>query len=122
MVHGTRRSKQQISRRNAQLVGLGGFIAAAALPFVLWHEPIALIASDFRLDLYYLLTGWSGYALILAGLLFFVPVVFSIGRDPASRWYPRSRNAYLGWGVSLYLLGVGLAVQVAQIARGPTGT
>ena len=29
----------------------------------------------------------------------------------------RSRNAYAGWGVTLYLLGVILAVQVAQLAQ-----
>ena len=86
---------------------------------VLWHRPIAMIAEDFRLDAEYLVTGWTAYALIVLGLLFFIPVVLSIGRRPDSRFYPRSRGAYAGWGVSLYTLGIVLAVQVAAIAAGP---
>ena len=97
------------------MVGLAGFLAAAALPPVLWHRAIAAIASDFRVELDYLVTGWTGYGLIALGLLFLVPVVLSIGRLPDSRLYPRSRNAYAGWGVVLYLLGVMLASQVAAV-------
>jgi hypothetical protein len=102
-------------RRNAQLVGLAGFMVAAALPGVLWHRAIAAIASDFRLELEYLVTGWTAYGLIALGLLFLVPVVVSIGRNPESRLYPRGRNAYAGWGVVLYLLGIALASQVAAV-------
>ena len=108
----------QLDRRTARLVGLAGFIAAAALPPILWHRAIAAVARDFRADIPYL-TGWLAYALIAAGLLFFVPVLISIGRRPDSRLYPRARNAYAGWGVSCYLLGIALATQVAQIATGP---
>jgi hypothetical protein len=108
----------QLDRRTARLVGLAGFILAAALPPILWHRAIAAVAADFRMDIPYL-TGWIAYALIALGLLFFVPVLISIGRRPGSRLYPRARNAYAGWGVSLYLLGVALATQVAQIAAGP---
>ncbi len=96
---------------------MGGFVFAAALPPVLWHRAMAAVAEDFRFDLDYL-SGWTGYALIAAGLLFFVPVVLSIGRTPASRLYPRSRNAYLAWGVSLYILGFAIAAQVAAVTRG----
>ena len=39
------------------------------------------------------------------GLLAAIPVVLSIGRNPDSRLYPRSRGALAGWGISLYLLG-----------------
>ena len=46
-----------------------------------------------------------------------MPVVLSIGRLPGSRLYPRGRNAYAAWGVSLYLLGFAIAVQVAAVAR-----
>ena len=116
-----RAARERRSRRTAQLVGLGGFLGAAALPVVLWHRPIAMIASDFRFDANYLVTGWLGYALIALGLLFCVPVVLSIGRTPESRLYPHSRNALLGWGVSCYILGLALAVQVATIARGAAG-
>jgi hypothetical protein len=113
-----RAERERRRRRNARLTGLGGFLGAAALPVVLWHRPIAILASEFRLDLSYLFTGWLGYAMIVVGLLFCVPVLLSIGRDPESRLYPRSRNACLGWGVSCYLLGIALAVQVAAIAHG----
>jgi hypothetical protein len=102
-------------RRNAQLVGLVGFLIAAMLPPLLWHGAIGAIASDFRLDVDYLVTGWTGYGLIAAGLLFLVPVVVSIGLSPESRLYPRSRNAYAGWGVVPYLLGIALASQVAAV-------
>jgi hypothetical protein len=105
------------SRKQAQLVGLVGFVAAAALPVVLWHRAFSLIAADFRLEAEYLVTGWTGYGLIGLGLLFMAPVVWSIGRRPDSRLYPRSRNAYAAWGVSLYLLGLMLASQVAAVAH-----
>ena len=91
----------------ARLAGLVAFSAALALPLVLWHRAIELIASDFRFELGYLVTGWTGYGLIGLGLLFLAPVVATIGRRPESRFYPRSRNAYFGWGTSLYLLGRG---------------
>jgi hypothetical protein len=101
-------------------VGAGGFLLAAAMPVILWHRAMGLIAADFRFELEYLVTGWTAYVLIGLGLLFFIPVVLSIGRRPDSRLYPRSRGAYLGWGVSLYTLGIMLATQVAVIAEGPT--
>jgi hypothetical protein len=101
------------SRREKQLVGLVGFLCAAALPVALWHRAIAVVASDFRLDLGYLVTGWLGYGLIAAGLLLVLPVALSAGRHPDSRLYPRSRNVFMGWGTSLYLLGLAVAAQVA---------
>jgi len=90
------------------------------MPVVLWHRPMAMIAEDFRLEFDYLVTGWTAYGLIALGLLFFIPVVISIGRLPDSRLYPRSRPAYAAWGVSLYTLGIMLAAQVAIIAEGPS--
>jgi hypothetical protein len=86
---------------------------AAALPVLLWHTAIAVVASDFRLEVDYLLTGWLGYGLIAGGLLLLLPVAFSAGRCPGTRLYPRSRNAYMGWGMSLYILGFAVAAQVA---------
>jgi hypothetical protein len=44
-----------------------------------------------------------------------VPVAVSAGMSPASRYYPRGRRAYLGWGLTLYLLGFALATQVSQL-------
>jgi hypothetical protein len=104
------------SRREKQIVGLVGFLCAAALPVVLWHRAIAVVATDFRLELDYLLTGWLGYGLIAGGLLLLVPVVWSAGRRPGTRLYPRLRNAYMGWGVSLYIMGFAVAAQVAASA------
>ncbi|HEX5980624.1 MAG TPA: hypothetical protein VFY52_06005 [Thermoleophilaceae bacterium] len=101
------------SRRERQLVGLVGFLCAAALPVVLWHRAIAVVATDFRFEFEYLLTGWLGYGLIAGGLLLLVPVVWSAGRRPGSRLYPRARRAYMGWGVSLYIMGFAVAAQVA---------
>lgn len=112
--------RDRLPRRNAQLVGLAGFVLALSLPVVLWHRAFRVIASDFRLEANYLISGWTGYTLIGLGLAFLFPVLLSIGRNPESRLYPRSREAYLGWGVSLYLLGLVLAAQVAQITDGLT--
>jgi hypothetical protein len=101
---------------HARVAGLAGFAAAAAVPVVLWHRAIELVAAEFRFELGYLVTGWTGWALIGLGLLFLVPVVATIGRKPGGRFYPRSRNAYLAWGVSLYVMGAALASQVAAVA------
>jgi hypothetical protein len=101
------------SRREKQLLGLVGFACAAALPWALWHRAIGVMASDFRLEADYLLTGWLGYGLIVLGLLCLLPVAWSAGRNPSSRLYPRFRNAYLGWGTSLYMMGFAVAAQVA---------
>ena len=101
------------------MLGWGGLIAAFVLPAVLWRRPIEAIAAGFEWNLNYLVMGWTGYGLIAAGLLFMLPVVISIGRHPDSWLYPRARNAYAGWGITLYLLGCGIATQVAQIAAGP---
>jgi hypothetical protein len=93
-------------------VPLFAFVCAAVVPVVLWHHEIGAIAADFRLDPGYL-TGWSGFGLIAVGLVLLLPVVWSARLSPGSRLYPRFRNAYMGWGVSLYLMGLALASQVA---------
>jgi hypothetical protein len=100
--------------RQARWVGAAGFLVALGLPIALWYRAIADIADAFTFKASYF-TGLVPWLLILAGLLFFVPVALSAGRNPDSRWYPRARNAYAGWGITLYLLGFGLATQVAQI-------
>ena len=101
-------------RRQARQIGALGFLLAAALPVVLFHRAIVDIAAAFQFDLEYF-SGWTPWLLIAAGLAFFLPVAWSAGRDPGGRWYPRARNAYAGWGITLYLLGFGLATQVVQI-------
>jgi hypothetical protein len=104
------------ARTRARWIGAAGFVAAVALPVLLFHNLVSDIASEFRLDARYLVTEWTPWLLLAGGLLFLAPVAWSAGRDNESRWYPRARNAYAGWGITLYLLGLGLAVQVAQIA------
>jgi hypothetical protein len=89
-------------------------IAAIGLPVLLWHRAMEAEASRFSLDWRYL-SGWTPWVLIALGLCFFVPVVVSAGLSPTSRYYPRGRKAYLGWGITLYLLGFALATQVGQL-------
>lgn len=113
------RPHDSISPRDARLLGWGGLLAAVAIPLLVWRRAIAAVASDFSWDPTYLVMGWTGYFLLAAGVLFMLPVVISIGHAPESRLYPRSRNAYAGWGITLYLLGCAISTQVAQIAAGP---
>jgi hypothetical protein len=108
------------ARRQARRVGALGFVVAAILPAALFHDVIGDIAAEFRLDFVYFVAEWSPWLLIAAGLAFLAPVAWSAGRDSEDRWYPRARNAYAGWGITLYLLGLALAAQVAQIASGPS--
>ena len=108
-----------MSHRTARLLGWGGLVAAIVLPAVVWRRAIDAVATDFQWNFNYLVMGWTGYFLIVAGILFMLPVVISIGHHPDSRLYPRARNAYAGWGITLYLLGCAIAAQVAQIAAGP---
>ena len=116
-----RQEASAAARRRAGRIGVIGFLLAVALPVLLFHGIVGDIASEFRLDFNYLVSEWTPWILIAAGLAFCLPVAWSAGRDPESRWYPRSRNAYAAWGITLYLLGLALAAQVAQIARGPAG-
>jgi len=94
-----------------------GLIAAAAVPVLLFWDLLGDVASTFEPSLDWLLTGASGFALIFAGVAAVIPVVLSIGRTPDSRLYPRSRGALAGWGVSLYLMGAMLLVQIGAIAN-----
>jgi hypothetical protein len=112
------KSKQRIGRGQAQVAGVLGFAAAVALPIALWHHAMSMLAASFRPTLYYFLTGWTPFGLIALGLVLFVPVVYSIGLSSYAPAYPRRRNAYAGWGITLYLLGLALATQVAAITHG----
>ena len=84
---------------------------------IAWHGVASKLASDFRLHPGYLLSAWTGFGLIALGLICFVPVLLSVGREPDGRLYPHRRAAFVAWGASLYLLGLALSVQVAQMAR-----
>ena len=113
-----RAEAERARRRRARRIGAVGFAAAAALPVVLWHRVVADIAGEFRLDAKYLITGWSPWVLMALGLLCFVPVVLEDWRDRDRRFHHSGTGAWLGWAVTLYLLGFALATQVAQIADG----
>jgi hypothetical protein len=102
------------ARRSGPVV----FLGAVALPALLWHRVVADIASQFRLDPTYLLTGWTPWVLMGLGLLCVVPPAIAEWRERERRFYRRGTGAWYGWGVTLYLLGFALATQVAQIADG----
>ena len=110
--------EERLHTRHAGKIGFAGFLFAVGLPALLFHRTIELIAESYELTFRYLVTGWAPWTLMGLGLLFLLPVAVSAGRDPESRLYPRARNAYAGWGITLYLLGFGLATQVAQIVDG----
>jgi hypothetical protein len=118
MAAGRPLGRDELSRRRARRVGAVGFAIALALPIVLWHRVIADIASQFTLDAGYLLTGWTPWVLMVLGLACFLPVALADLRDRDRRFYRPGTGAWAGWGVTLYLLGFGLATQVAQIADG----
>ena len=80
---------ERARRRRARRIGAVGFAVAVALPLTLWHRVIADIASEFRLDPRYLVTGWTPWVLMLLGLCCFIPVVLEDWRALA----PSSRGA-----------------------------
>jgi hypothetical protein len=106
-----------VSTRGERLLGFAGLIAAAGIPVVLFRNLLTDVAGTFEPSLNWLVTGASGFALIFAGVIAVTPVVISIGMTPDSRLYPRSRAALAGWGVSLYLMGSMLLLQIGAIAH-----
>ncbi len=111
---GARQARIEARRRQARWLGAFGFVAATLMPVALFHDVVAILAEQPKLSLQYL-TGWTPWALLAGGLLFLLPVAWSAGMNPESRWFPRARAAYAGWGITLYLLGFLLAWQVARI-------
>jgi hypothetical protein len=109
--------RDQRRARQARRLGALGFLAATALPVFLWYDVVLDIWAAFEMRPHWFL-GWTPWVLMALGLGFFVPVAVSAGADPEGRFYPRARNAYAGWGISLYLLGFLLAWQVARIHDG----
>lgn len=106
---------QLCRRRLGAAVALAVFSAA---PFVVFQSTLADAATNFRVEFNYLVTGWAPWTLVAIGVLCFVPVVVSMGRGAFSRWAlaPVTRRAYEIWGATLYLLGVLLLTQTAQIS------
>ncbi len=114
MAAGARQQALLARRRQARWRGARGVAAACASPVFQFHGVVETLAPQPRMELQYL-TGWLPWALLACGLLFLLPVAWSSGMDPESRWFPRARTAYAGWGITLYLLGFLLAWQVANI-------
>jgi hypothetical protein len=112
---GARQGRLVRQRRRARVLGALGFAAAVALPVVFFRRVVVLLAAQPDWHELHYLTGWLPWVLIGGGLLFLLPVAWSAGRDPESRFFPRARAAYAGWGITLYLLGVALGSQVAQL-------
>jgi hypothetical protein len=105
------------SKRGDRLLGLAGLVAAGAVPAWIFRDLLSHLATSFQPTLNWLFTGAIGFALLFGGLIACVPVVLSIGRTPDHPLYPRSRGSLAGWGVSLYLLGAMLVVQIGAIAH-----
>ena len=101
-----------------RLAGMVAVCVACAWPFVVFRATVDDAATEPRFDFQYLVTGWGPWFLIVLGSLCFIPVVLSIARSGYSRLYvkPATRHAWEAWGVSLYTLGLLLAIQTSQIA------
>jgi len=109
-----------MTRGQGRWFSLVSFFVAAVTPVVLFGHVAVLLAAEPKPGVHYLM-GWLPWALLLGGLLFLLPVAWSSGRDPDSRWFPRARGAYFGWGTSLYLLGFLVLWQVAEIQANAFG-
>ena len=117
-VHASQVARGRGARR--RVGALAAILVFAVAPFGVFHDTIEdAVVSDFRLELGYLVSGWAPWALIVAGALCMVPVAVSAGRGALSRWWlsPEVRHTYAAWGISLYLLGLLLAIETSQIAR-----
>jgi hypothetical protein len=106
------------SRGRERALALAALIAAGAVPAIVYRDLLGQVFGNFTLDAGYIAFGASGFTLMALGLLASLPVVLSIGLNPDNRLYPRSRGALAGWGISLYLLGAVLVIQIAAIAGG----
>ena len=102
-------------RRLGAAITLAVFSAA---PFYVFQQVVSDATTHFRVELKYLVSGWVPWVLVVVGLLCFVPVIVSIGRGAYSRWWlaPGIRTAYEVWGAILYLFGILLLTQTAQVS------
>ena len=96
----------------APLPALAALLTLAGAPLLLWHRVLQDELAAFHWSLGYGAAELGPWLLLLSGLGFMLPVALSAGLDPESRMYPRSRRELFIWGVSLYLLGAILAVEV----------
>ncbi len=91
---------------------LAMLLILAGAPLLLWHRVLGDELASFHWSLGYGAAELGPWLLLLSGLAFMLPVALSAGLDPESRMYPRGRRELFTWGVSLYLLGAILAVEV----------
>lgn len=91
-------------------------LAAAALPVLLWRDVVVDIATATAgQSATVVLVGWAPWVLMALGVLCVIPVAVERRRSRGGRFHSAGAGAWTGWGVTLYLLGFGLATQVAQI-------
>jgi hypothetical protein len=79
---------------------------------------MADIMAEARIDFRYLVMELAPWLLMGLGLACFAYVMVLDRRDRDRRFYGTPTGAWFAWGVTLYLLGFGLATQVAQMAGG----
>jgi len=94
---------------------LSALLLLAAWPLALWHQVLRDVIASFHWSLSYTAAELGPWLLLLAGILFLIPVAVSSGLHPESRLYPRGRRSYFVWGVVLYLLGTLLAAQLFEV-------
>jgi hypothetical protein len=99
------------------VLAFGWLFAMTLAPLAIWHSMLADVLGSFHWSLTYVLSELSPWFLLLAGIAFLVPVAVSAGRNPDSRLYPRARRAYIAWGTVVYLMGLLLAIEVAEVWR-----
>ena len=110
--------RDQLARQRARRVGAVGFAIACGLPFALWHNVMADILAEARIDFRYVVMELAPWLLMALGLVCFAYVMVLDRRDRDRRFYGTPTRAWFAWGVTLYLLGFGLATQVSQMAGG----
>jgi hypothetical protein len=99
----------------ATVLALGWISVLAIAPIAIWHRVLGDVLRSFHWSFGYAVGELSPWFLLLGGVAFLLPVAVSAGSTPESLLYPRARRAYIVWGTVLYLLGLALATQVAEV-------
>jgi hypothetical protein len=94
---------------------VGALLMLMAIPLALWHRVLHDVLVSFHWSVSYAAAELGPWLLLLAGVVFLVPVAVSAGLHPESRLYPRGRRSYFVWGIVLYLLGALLAAQLFEV-------
>jgi hypothetical protein len=94
---------------------VGALLLLMAIPLALWHRVLHDVLVSFHWSVSYAAAELGPWLLLLAGILFLIPVAVSSGLHPESRLYPRGRRSYFVWGIVLYLLGALLAAQLFEV-------